>query len=91
MALSTIDFVKARDTVAQLLEELALEAYLFEVEPRNSHWEVKVECAIEEGWETVTLSIPKEVLLASADDKVIRKQVLEEWRARLAACKIQAP
>ncbi|ADE13639.1 hypothetical protein Nhal_0453 [Nitrosococcus halophilus Nc 4] len=90
MALSTIDFVKARDTVAELLDELALEAYLFEVEPRNSHWEVKVECAITEGWETVTLSIPKEVLLASADDKVIRKQVLEEWRARLAACKIQS-
>ncbi len=90
MALSTVDFVKARDTVAELLDELALEAYLFEVEPRNSHWEVKVECAIREGWETVTLSIPKEVLLASADDKAIRKQVLEEWRARLVACKTQA-
>ncbi|QBQ53445.1 hypothetical protein [Nitrosococcus wardiae] len=90
MVLSTIDFVKARDTVAELLDELALEAYLFEVEPRNSHWEVKVECAIKEGWEMVTLSIPKEVLLASADDKVIRQQVLEEWQVRLAACKIQA-
>jgi hypothetical protein len=86
MSFSTVDLAKARDTIAELLDELALEAYLFEVEPRDSQWEVKVECAIKEGWEIVLLPIARERLLAASEDVTVRKQVLREWRGRLAAC-----
>jgi hypothetical protein len=86
MSLSTVDLVKARDTIAGLLEELALEAYLFEVEPRDSQWEVKIECAIKEGWETVLLPISRERLLAISEAADVREQVLRDWRGKLAAC-----
>jgi hypothetical protein len=44
MDLSEKALTQARDTVASLLEQLGLGAYLFEVEPRADHWEVRVEC-----------------------------------------------
>lgn len=45
MQLSQKELTEARDTVQSLLEQLGLAAYLFEVEPRPDHWEVRVECA----------------------------------------------
>ena len=90
MPLAITELSKARDTVAAMLEELRLEAYLFEVEPKDDTWEVKIECAMEQGWETVTLSVDKELLLASMDERHGRERLLREWQARLAACKIRS-
>ena len=91
MALSTIDLAKARDTIAGLLEELAPETYLIEVEPRDSQWEIKIECAVKEGW-AVPLSISKERLLAFSEAADVHEQVLRDWQGKLAACiKVQDP
>lgn len=49
MRLSEKELNEARDTVQTLLEQLGLAAYLFEVEPRTDHWEVRVECAPDSG------------------------------------------
>lgn len=91
MSLATTELAKARDTVASLLDELRLDAYLFEVEPRDEQWEVKIECAVAEGWETVTVSVSKETLLACLDERKIREQLLDEWKARLSSAKIRTP
>jgi hypothetical protein len=88
MSLAIKELAKARDTVASLLDELRLDAYLFEVEPREDQWEVKIEYAIVQGWETVTLPVSKEILLACLDERKVREQLLDDWRAKLSAAKI---
>jgi hypothetical protein len=93
MTLSIAELARARETTAELLDEMGLDAYLFEVEPRDEQWELKVECAVEEegAWESFALSVPKEILLASRDDALIRQRLLAEWRGRLSACKLRVP
>ena len=90
MTLSIVELAKVRDTTAELLDELRLDAYLFEIEPRDEQWELKVDCAVaaDGAWESITLLVPKEMLLLSRDDAAIRQRMLAEWRGRLAACKL---
>lgn len=92
MTLSIVELARARETTAGLLEELGLEAYLFEVEPHDEQWELKVDCAMEAdgAWENVTLWVPKEMLLRCQDDASLRQRILAEWHDRFVACKLQA-
>lgn len=87
MPLSMIELSQAKEAAAALLGELGLEAFLFEIEPHAEHWQLTVECAIENGWQTTTLPVAKALLLASRDDAAARKHLLYEWRERLAPCK----
>ena len=90
MTLSIVELAMVRDTTAELLDELRLDAYLFEIEPRDEQWELKVDCAVaaDGAWESVTLLVPKEILLLSRDDAATRQRLLAEWHGRLAACKL---
>lgn len=47
MNLTGKNLAEAKETVGNLLEQLGLSAYLFEVEPHENFWEVRVECAID--------------------------------------------
>lgn len=91
MTLSIIELARARETAAALLEELGLDAYLYEVEPRGDRWEVKVECAADGGdvWGRVAVSLPKDTLLNLPDDVGAHQRVLDEWRQRFSACKVR--
>ena len=91
MSLSIAELARARETIAGLLEELGLETYLFEVEPRNEQWELKVDCvmAADGAWESVTLRVPREALLTSQDDAALRRRLLAEWQDRFVACKLR--
>ncbi len=91
MSLSTIELAKARDAANAILEQLQLDAYIFEVEPRNDDWELRIECASETdgAWETIKFQVPKGTLLASIDDKTARYQLVEYWKKKLAGCKLQ--
>lgn len=93
MPLSMAELAQTRETIADLLEELKLDAYLFEVEPHNGQWELKVDCAIDSSgaWETVILSIPKTLLLACREDTEARQQLLGDLRDRLTDCKRRKP
>ena len=42
MPLSTMELAEARQAVADLLEQAGLDAYLFEVEPRQTQWELRL-------------------------------------------------
>ncbi|MDX1251097.1 MAG: hypothetical protein IDH49_02345 [Gammaproteobacteria bacterium] len=87
MPTSITELAAAKGAAAALLDELGLEAYLFEVEPREGQWELRVECAVEAGWESVMLPVDKPKLLASREDAAVHAELLAAWRERLAACK----
>ncbi len=87
LAWSAGELEQAREATSTLFEELGLAAYLFAIEPREGRWELKVECAIEEGWEAITLPVDIQLLLSSRADPDARKRLLETWAPRLAACR----
>lgn len=87
MPASTEELLKAKETAAALLEQLGLVAYLFEVEPREEHWEVRVDCALDQGWQTSVLLVDKVLLLSSLHDPGARERLLQEWGRHLASCK----
>jgi hypothetical protein len=88
MTLSITEMAEIREVVGKLLDQLELDAYLFEVEPKEDQWEIKVECAVgEESWETVRLTAKKDILFHGADDAVMHQVLLDNWGEALSACK----
>jgi len=85
MHLSTRQLIEAKELAAGLLEELGLEAYVFGVEPRDGRFEVHVERALADGWQTVTLWIDPDDLARLRTDERVRTVLLQNWRERLAA------
>lgn len=90
MPRSITELARAREATAELLDALGLEAYLFEVESGDGEWQVKIDCALDgEEWQSITLPAPKEMLLTSAREAAVRERILDDWKRRLAACKLQ--
>ena len=87
MSLSINELAQVREVVGQLLDALQLDAYVFEVEPVEGQWQVRVECAVEGGWETCLLSAKKEYLLRGVDDAVVREVLLDNWSEALSDCR----
>lgn len=83
MDLSASNLAEARETVGELLEQLGLTAYLFEVEPRADHWEVRVECALDSAWQSSVFTVEDSALRASRTDRLVRDQILGELHKRL--------
>ena len=79
----------ARNAAATLLEELGVEAYLYSIEPGKDGWEITIECALAEGWEQVTMTTSLQQLEAAHTDEAIRLSLIQEWRNRLSACKLE--
>ena len=87
MSVSVEELTQAREMVYRVLDTLHVDAYIFEVEPHNEHWEIIVECAISEGWSRVLLSAPREILVGDKSDTTIPPSLQETWRNALSACK----
>lgn len=87
MNISTRELIEAKEATADLLDQLGLEAYLFEVEPREGPWEVRIDCGHSDGWQSVTLAVDVAHLLRCRSDATVRAQVLKDWGERLAACR----
>jgi hypothetical protein len=83
MLLSEKELTRARETVAALLDTLGLPAYLFEVEPRAGRWEVRIECALDSGWQSTTFAVDQALLAAAPTDAAAREALLADWRRRL--------
>lgn len=86
MAWSGQDLERATAAAGALLEEMGLDAYLFAIEPREGDWELKLECALQEGWQTITLPVDLDLLLASRAESSARARLLQSWSERLTAC-----
>lgn len=93
MTLSVSELAAAREQVADLLNELGLEAYLFEIEPGPGRWQLTVECAIDarDRWERVTFAIAQQEFDAALSAAPARHALLAELRERLSACKRRDP
>lgn len=83
MKLGQKELIEARETVEALLEQLGIATYLFEVEPRADHWEVRVEFAPDSIWQSSVLNVDEEWLAATRIDEAARDKLLAEWRKHL--------
>ena len=86
MKLSIDDLVQAKEATHALLEQLGLATYLFEVEPRDGPWQVRVECAVDGGWQSIVLDVDVQELLKSHTDSGMFEQLLAQWCGHFAAC-----
>jgi hypothetical protein len=62
---------------------------LFEIEPSKPRWELKLECAFENGWQTIRVPVDKALLLASRTDDTARKTLLTQWQEKITSCKVE--
>ena len=88
MRWSIDNLVQAKRAVGELLEELGLAEYVFEVEPSADApdtWVVKVEARVDGAWKATELRVDRHALEKSSGRKSdARLELLEAWRARLA-------
>jgi hypothetical protein len=82
--ISAQELTRAKEAVAALLQHLGLEAYLFEVELRGGEWEVRLECAVDGGWQSVSLTAPHDALLESLQEPGVQERLARTWSNRLA-------
>jgi len=79
-------FVEARTAIERVLDALGLGTYLFDVEPRDDGWQVKVECQSREGWKVVSVDVERDALARSLHDDAARERLLVTFRDRIGAC-----
>lgn len=88
MPYSTRELIDAREAAQSLLDRLGLDAYLFEVEPRDGAVGLRVECAAEGGaWERIEFPVVADRLHATRYDEIAAAQLLADWQQALASCK----
>ena len=87
MEITLDQMAQARETLSTLLEEIGLANYTFDIEPKEGQWQVNVECAIDEGWESFQLTASAEYLSRGKDDAILHQFLLDEWGGALMACK----
>lgn len=86
--LSSVELARSREVIGDMLEQLGLQTYLFEVEPREGMWEVRIECATPEGqWQCVTITFDPAQLNASLHDSLAREQVLAQLATHVGGCR----
>jgi hypothetical protein len=87
MRLTVEELTNARDAVADLLEELGLPNYLYEVEPdghSDVRWRVRIECETPEGWKMTELRVDRPILeQCRLRESAVRRQLLQAWGQRL--------
>jgi hypothetical protein len=86
MPQTTADIAQTRAVVERVLDELGLAAFLFTLEPKESGWQLTVECAGDGGWQTVTLPVDAGELRASVHDPAARDRLRAAWTKRLSGC-----
>jgi hypothetical protein len=87
MNISTTDLARGRVIAGRLLDALGIEAYLYELEPGDTVCELRVECAVADGWKRCAWPVSTQELLASNDDASLRERLLKSWADRLNGCK----
>jgi len=57
MVSPVLDMRSVRAAVERVVDELGPDAFVYTVEPKDAGWELRVECAVEEGWQVITLPV----------------------------------
>ena len=81
--ITTRELAQAKDAASVLLDELGLSAYVFEVEPRNGPWQVRIDYAAGGVWQSLTLPVDAAELNAVFTDNAARRMLIERWREAL--------
>ncbi len=84
MILSSAELSAAKDATGALLDELGLKTYLYEVEPEDDAWRIRVDCATGQGWQSLSVTVDKQTLLASRTDAAARSHLTGILRERLS-------
>ncbi len=79
MALSIHDLGQAREAAAGVLDDLGLEAYVFDVEPGETAFRVHVEYRTTAGWQTRDMQVAPRQLADAAGDARSRARLAEQW------------
>ena len=87
MPLSPLDLAEATQTVDTLLARLELDAFLFAIEHNERGWELRVECAADDGWVADTIALGDELPGDSEADAPLRDRLLAVLVERLGHCK----
>jgi hypothetical protein len=91
LTIARADLVRATQAMKKLIDAIGLENYVFEVEPKEGSWQVKLECATSEGgWQVITLHSPIELLTNSLEDSESRRELTILWSKALSGCKRSA-
>jgi hypothetical protein len=85
MSLSTLELASARAIVRGLLEQLCLQAYLFEVEPGDTHWQIRVDCAANAQWQSLLMAVDRDQLMAAENAGAARATLLAAWHEQPGA------
>lgn len=88
--ITTRELAQAKEAVSMLLDQLEVAEYLFEVEPRNGLWEVRIDCAAEGAWQSLTLPVDVTDLLQVEHNPTRRQQLITEWSVKLCSCSRRA-
>lgn len=83
MPATTKELAQARQVIEKVLDRLDVETYIFDIEPVAGQWELKVECAIDEGWGSFSLLLD-EPFPGECEDQ---ERLLVHCREKLAECK----
>lgn len=87
--ITTVELARAKEAVTVLLEQLGLAAYLFDLEWHEDSLLLRVDCAVCEGWQSLSFPVDKALLVLSANDPGAREQLLADWRLQLRDCKTE--
>lgn len=83
VTLSMEALLGARSATEQILDELGLRNYRFDVEPGPGAFDVFVEHERGGAWHAVRLHEQAQVLLEAARDGAVRARIAERWRDKL--------
>ena len=86
-----LDMPGTRAAVERVLNELGLDAFVYTVELKEAGWELRVECALEEGWQVITLPVDPGKLVASFSDAGAREKLRAAWLPHFRACVKSVP
>jgi hypothetical protein len=87
MTVTSAELIKARELTIELLDEIGLEMYVFEIAPTDGAWELRLDCGTDGGWTNIHVPVERDLLLASGDDAMARQQLLMDWGQRLLSCR----
>jgi hypothetical protein len=86
MDTSALDIREGKAAVERLLGELGLRDFVFTLEPKESGWQLHLECSTAQGWQTIALPADIAELRASLRDAAVRERLRADWSERLGAC-----
>ena len=86
MVSPVLDMPSVRAAVERVVDELGLDAFVYTVEPKETGWELHVECAVEQGWQVITLPVDPGKLVASLSDAGAREELRAAWFPHFRAC-----